>query len=33
MPGFLAAQADRFRYVSIGFSLFERAWTLRRTPG
>ena len=29
MPAFLAAHADRFRYVSIGFSLFERAWTLR----
>jgi uroporphyrinogen decarboxylase len=26
---FVAAHADRFRYVSIGFSLFERAWTLR----
>ena len=25
----LAAHADRFRYVSIAFSLFERAWTLR----
>ena len=29
LPGFLAAHADRFRYVSIAFSLFERAWTLR----
>jgi uroporphyrinogen decarboxylase len=29
LPAFLAAHPDRFRYVSIGFSLFERAWTLR----
>jgi uroporphyrinogen decarboxylase len=28
-PSLLAAKADRFRYVSIAFSLFERAWTLR----
>ena len=25
----LAAHADRFRYISVSFSLFERAWTLR----
>jgi uroporphyrinogen decarboxylase len=29
LPAFLAAHPDQFRYVSIGFSLFERAWTLR----
>jgi uroporphyrinogen decarboxylase len=28
-PALLAAHADRFRYASIAFSLFERAWTLR----
>jgi len=28
-PGFIAANPDRFRIASIGFSLFERAWTLR----
>lgn len=29
LPGFLAANPDRFRCANIGFSLFERAWTLR----
>lgn len=29
LPAFVAAEADRFRYVSISFSLFERAWSLR----
>jgi uroporphyrinogen decarboxylase len=29
LGAFLAEQAGRFRYVSIAFSLFERAWTLR----
>ena len=29
LPSLLAAHADRFRYVSIAFSLFERAWSLR----
>lgn len=29
LPGFIAANADRFRFVSVGFSLFERAWSLR----
>ena len=29
LPAFLAAQSHRFRYVSVAFSLFERAWSLR----
>jgi uroporphyrinogen decarboxylase len=29
LPAFVAANQHRFRYVSISFSLFERAWTLR----
>lgn len=29
LPAFIEAHRDRFRYVSVGFSLFERAWTLR----
>ncbi len=32
LPAFIAAHADRFRIVNIGFSLFERAWTLRSMP-
>jgi len=32
LPEFVAAHRDRFRYVSVGFSLFERAWTLRGMP-
>jgi uroporphyrinogen decarboxylase len=29
LPPFLAANPDRFRYVSIAYSLYERAWSLR----
>lgn len=29
LPAFTAAHADDFRYASIPFSLFERAWSLR----
>jgi uroporphyrinogen decarboxylase len=29
LPGFLAANPDRFRLFSVSFSLFERAWVLR----
>jgi len=29
LPAFLEAHPDRFRYVSIAYSLFERAWSLR----
>lgn len=29
LPAFLAAHSQRFRYVSVSFSLFERAWSLR----
>jgi uroporphyrinogen decarboxylase len=29
LPGFVASHPDRFRLYSVGFSLFERAWTLR----
>ncbi len=29
LPAFVAANAHCFRYVSIAFSLFERAWSLR----
>lgn len=29
LPAFIETHRNRFRYVSIGFSLFERAWSLR----
>jgi uroporphyrinogen decarboxylase len=29
LPAFIADNAGRFRHVSMGFSLFERAWSLR----
>jgi uroporphyrinogen decarboxylase len=29
LPAFLAGNPDHFRYVSIAYSLFERAWSLR----
>jgi len=29
VPAFLEAHRHRFRYLSVGFSLFERAWILR----
>lgn len=29
LPSFIAANQDRFRVVSVGYSLFERAWSLR----
>lgn len=29
LPSFIAANRDRFRVVSVGYSLFERAWSLR----
>jgi uroporphyrinogen decarboxylase len=29
LPAFVAAQSDRFRYASMAYSLFERAWSLR----
>ncbi len=29
LPAFLDANRERFRCVNVGFSLFERAWTLR----
>jgi uroporphyrinogen decarboxylase len=29
LPAFIAANRDRFCYVSIAYSLFERAWSLR----
>jgi uroporphyrinogen decarboxylase len=29
LPAFIAEHARRFRYVSVSFSLFERAWSLR----
>jgi uroporphyrinogen decarboxylase len=29
LPAFVEANRERFRYVSVSFSLFERAWTLR----
>ena len=29
IPGKLETQGDRFRMFSIGFSLYERAWTMR----
>ena len=32
LPAFLAAHPERFRFVSVGFSLFERAWSLRSMP-
>jgi uroporphyrinogen decarboxylase len=32
LPRLIAAYADRFRVAQIGFSLFERAWSLRSMP-
>ena len=32
LPAFIAAYPARFRFVNIGFSLFERAWSLRSMP-
>ena len=32
LPAFLEKHPQRFRYVSYGFTLFERAWTLRGMP-
>jgi uroporphyrinogen decarboxylase len=32
LPGYIQAHRDRFRYVSVSFSLFERAWSLRGMP-
>ncbi len=32
LPGFLEQNRQRFCYVSMSFSLFERAWTLRSMP-
>jgi uroporphyrinogen decarboxylase len=29
LPGFIERNRDRFRYVSFGMSLFERAWSVR----
>ena len=29
VPGLLAAYGDRFRVFNVGFSLYERAWTMR----
>ena len=29
LAAFVAAHPDHFRYLSVGFSLFERAWSLR----
>jgi len=29
LPAFIEANRDRFRVISVGFSLFERAWALR----
>jgi uroporphyrinogen decarboxylase len=29
LPAFIAANRDKFRYVSVSYSLFERAWSLR----
>ena len=29
LPAFIQANPDRFRYVSMSYSLFERAWSLR----
>lgn len=29
LPAFFEAHRERFRYLSVGFSLFERAWILR----
>jgi uroporphyrinogen decarboxylase len=29
LPAFIAANCQRFRYANMGFSLFERAWSLR----
>lgn len=32
LPGFIKLHATRFRFINIGFSLFERAWSLRSMP-
>ncbi len=32
LPAFIAANPDRFRFLSVSYSLFERAWTLRSMP-
>ncbi len=32
LPGFVAAHPTRFRFVNVGFALFERAWSLRSMP-
>ena len=32
LPAFIARHASRFRFINIGFSLFERAWSLRSMP-
>ena len=32
LPALIAANPERFRIVQIGFSLFERAWSLRNMP-
>ncbi len=32
LPAFIETNRDRFRYVSVAFSLFERAWALRSMP-
>jgi uroporphyrinogen decarboxylase len=32
LPAFIAAHPTRFRFMNIGFSLFERAWSLRSMP-
>lgn len=32
LPAFIEAHRDRFRIVNLGFSLWERAWTLRGMP-
>jgi uroporphyrinogen decarboxylase len=32
LPGFIQAHPQRFRLVSYGFTLFERAWTMRSMP-
>jgi uroporphyrinogen decarboxylase len=32
LPDYIQSHRDRFRYVSVSFSLFERAWSLRGMP-
>ena len=32
LPGFIAANQDKFRFVSVSYTLFERAWSLRSMP-